>query len=288
MWVVTPFGLVRFDGVSFKTFTAGNTPGLREDMFTSLAEDREGVLWAGTRDGLLRYKDGTFERLDRSHGLPDSRVDGLYPSRQGGVWAGTSKGVAHVQERRATVVSTNESIRSVFEDSSGRLWFSVGRDYAMYRLDTVRGRVQAVIGAGKPFAERVNCLLEEPAGVVWFGTRNGLHRWQAGEVQYIPRYGQDLPLRMKGDCGVTSIRKDSQLGGLWVAFSGEEGLHLFKDGQWLKAAHPNWPVLRHVRNLLEDAEGNLWLGTEADGLIRMRRPRLQTYGVEHGLLNECI
>ena len=63
LWIVTPFGLSRFDGVSFKTFSPGNTPGLRENMFTSLAEDEEGVMWAGTRDGLLRYQNGTFEQL---------------------------------------------------------------------------------------------------------------------------------------------------------------------------------------------------------------------------------
>ena len=39
LWIVTPFGLSRFDGVNFKTFSPGNTPGLQENMFTSLAED---------------------------------------------------------------------------------------------------------------------------------------------------------------------------------------------------------------------------------------------------------
>src|SRR5687768_13146299 len=64
LWIVTPFGLARFDGVAFKTFTPGTTPGLRENMFTALAEDEQDVLWAGTRDGLLRYEHGKFERLD--------------------------------------------------------------------------------------------------------------------------------------------------------------------------------------------------------------------------------
>ena len=77
LWIVTPFGLSRFDGVYFKTFTPGNTPGLHENMFTSLAEDEHGVMWAGTRDGLLRYQNGTFEQLGTSNGLPHTRVDGL-------------------------------------------------------------------------------------------------------------------------------------------------------------------------------------------------------------------
>src|SRR5262245_4627262 len=124
LWIVTPFGLSRFDGVNFKTFSPGNTPGLEENMFTSLAEDEHGVMWAGTRDGLLRYENGTFEQLGVSNGLPHSRVDGLCRRRKGGVWAATSAGVAHVSGRKAVTVVTNESIRSVFEDSTNRLWFS--------------------------------------------------------------------------------------------------------------------------------------------------------------------
>src|SRR5688572_17700747 len=124
LWIVTPFGLSRFDGVGFKTFSPGDTPGLRENMFTSLAEDEHGVMWAGTREGLLRYQNGTFEELNTSHGLPHVRVDGLSRCRKGGVWAATSEGIAHVSGRKATTVITIPSLRSVFEDSTERLWFS--------------------------------------------------------------------------------------------------------------------------------------------------------------------
>ena len=90
--------------MNFKTFSPGNTPGLRENMFTSLAEDETGGNVGGTRDGLLRYQNGTFEQLDTSHGLPHARVDGLCRRRKGGVWAATDQGIAHVSGRKATVV----------------------------------------------------------------------------------------------------------------------------------------------------------------------------------------
>jgi ligand-binding sensor domain-containing protein len=41
LWIVTPFGLVRFDGVSFKTFTAGNTPEGTPALHAS--DDADGV-----------------------------------------------------------------------------------------------------------------------------------------------------------------------------------------------------------------------------------------------------
>jgi ligand-binding sensor domain-containing protein/signal transduction histidine kinase len=281
LWIVTPFGLARFDGVSFKTFTIGNTPGLREDMFTSLAEDTGGILWAGTRDGLLRYENSGFELIGRDQGLPDSRIDALCTRRAGGVWVGTSGGLAYADGRRATAVATNENVAAVFEDSHGRVWFSV--DKAIYRFDPTTSSVEKIYDKIVP--GRTSCFCEHPSGSIWFGTRDGLCRWQESRLaRFVPEDHDSTNAKVRVDC----LMSDPVTGGLWVGLGNDRGLHLFKDGEWLAATRPNWPALRRVRRCLIDAEGNLWFGTETDGLVRLRPPRLRTFSSEDGLPGDCI
>jgi ligand-binding sensor domain-containing protein/signal transduction histidine kinase len=286
LWIVTPFGLARFDGVSFKTFTPGNTPGLRENMFTSLAEDEHGVLWAGTRDGLLRYQHGTFERLDTSHGLPDTRIDGLCRRRQGGIWAATAEGIAHVSGRKGTTVVTNASIRAVFEDSLERLWFS--QDTGVYIWNSALSKAESVLKAERRHEGRVTSFCEDRSGTIWFGTKYGLHRWRDGKLESFSLYGEDVPLRIEEDRAVRSVLEGPNPGQMWVALDGVEGLYLFCDQHWFKASLPEWPVLRRVRRCIKDVEGNFWLGTDTHGLLRLRYPRLQVIGKEEGLPNDCI
>jgi ligand-binding sensor domain-containing protein/signal transduction histidine kinase len=284
LWIVTPFGLARFDGVAFKTFTPGNTPGLRENMFTALAEDEHGVLWAGTRDGLLRSQNGRFERLDTSHGLPDTRIDGLCRRREGGIWVATAEGIARVSGRKATTEVMEPSIRAVFEDRSGRLWFSV--DNGVYVWSA--GTRECVMQGERQNEGRVKSFFEDHSGAIWFATKYGLHRWRDGRLDLFALYGEDAPLRMEHDRAVRCVIEGPNAGELWVALDGTEGLYLFRNEQWLKAGSPEWPALRRVRHCLKDVEGNLWLGTDTHGLLRLRHPRLEVIGKEEGLPNDCI
>ena len=45
LWLGTNDGLVRFDGVRFTVYNAGNTPELPSNRITALREDRAGALW---------------------------------------------------------------------------------------------------------------------------------------------------------------------------------------------------------------------------------------------------
>jgi ligand-binding sensor domain-containing protein len=84
---------VRFDGVRFKVFDRDNTPALRSNRFLCLAEDRDGVLWAGTDGGgLVRYRVGIFQSFTTADGLPHDRVREVRSESDGALLVHTEAG----------------------------------------------------------------------------------------------------------------------------------------------------------------------------------------------------
>ena len=95
LWISTAAGLTRFDGLQFQTYDRSNTPEMIGDEFSAygLWEDREGSVWAGTLNaGALRYREGKFERWDKSRGLPSDTIYRIDGDEEGGVWIYTSEG----------------------------------------------------------------------------------------------------------------------------------------------------------------------------------------------------
>src|SRR5208337_4905917 len=64
LWFATTGGLARFDGVNFTVFDGSKTPLLAHSTIASVLAAPDGSLWIGTvNGGLLRYRDGGFEKI---------------------------------------------------------------------------------------------------------------------------------------------------------------------------------------------------------------------------------
>ena len=91
LWLGTPNGLFRFDGVRFELFHPSFGDPLPSNNIASLFAPRTGGLWIGYRFGSFSFlKSG---KLTNFSGLVTGSVNGFAQDRHGIVWAATNGGV---------------------------------------------------------------------------------------------------------------------------------------------------------------------------------------------------
>ena len=84
-------GIGRIQGPALRNFTTDD--GLPPGAFFGIVEDRRGVVWAGSANGLYRFHDGRWDRVSLAAGLTTQAVDAVHADRQGRLWVGTRAGV---------------------------------------------------------------------------------------------------------------------------------------------------------------------------------------------------
>jgi len=169
---------------------------LSSDYVTTLFEDREGDIWAGTRGGLDRFRDFAVTTFSVKQGLSNALVTSVLAAKDGSVWLGsalgglnrwnqgqmTTFGKSRTQARAATFSDKpkgnlkGQSPNSLFQDSSGRIWVSTLRGIGYLENDRFFP-ISGIPGG------RVPSMAEDTRGNLWIANQDdGLFQSFHGKV----------------------------------------------------------------------------------------------------------
>jgi ligand-binding sensor domain-containing protein len=243
LWLATFAGLVRFDGLRFTVFDAGNTPELASSRIVYVSADSHGALWIRSEYGdLARFENGHFTRFTAADGLPSSGQVAIFT-----------------------------------EDNQGNLWLPGARDQGILRFE--KGRFAVQIPTTPANNRGFLGLLATGDGKVWGTQGNILTKLWPGEIGdfYLdPNRSEALVKASEVDPSAAmkvEYVQASRDGGIWVA--SPDGIRKFHDGRW-QTVLLSQVMPRAVASLYEDRSGNVWLGTWDDGFMQFD-PRGQVH-----------
>ncbi|MBX6333332.1 MAG: hypothetical protein IRY91_15910, partial [Gemmatimonadaceae bacterium] len=270
----------------------------------AMLRDRHGTIWIGVENQLVAVDPATasivlrYRSATPAHPSPiGGRVLTLYESADGRLLIGSENGLAaldpvtrhFVRYRHDANVPTSlggDIVRSVLVDRGGVLWVGV-ESYGLnkYAPAAVRFAVlrRTPDTPGGLSDNYVRGITQDPRGDVWIGTQfGGLNRFdpRTGRIT-VYRHRRDDPRSLPGD-NVWAILFDRS-GTMWVGLQ-EHGLGTFDPRTGAFTPFPLVPRDASVNTLYEDTRGDLWVGLDWRGLIRISpdRRRARTYGDRFG------
>lgn len=258
--------------------------GLPQSAVHAILQSRDGFLWAGTEEGLVRFDGAGFRVYDTSNtpGLRNNQIWALAEDRDGTLWVGTyGGGLTRMRAGAFTALTAKEGlpsdiVRTLYSDRSGALW--VGTDGS--GLARVQGgRITTfTMREGLPH-DRVNAIVEDGGGVLWVGTDDGgLARLEKG------RFHADTPGDRLHDEDVNALHVDRS-GALWVGTDG--GLARITGGDFRRFTTRDGLPHDWVNDVREDRDGALWVATSG-GLCRLREGRFEALTSREGLPNATV
>lgn len=266
------------------------TAGVPFAYVTSLAEDNDGTIWAGSLDaGLYYFKDERFHPIPDRAGLSDRAVRSLCVDREGNLWIGhRTSGLDRLTASKLVTLDvdsglTNDYVRSVAEAADGQLWVGTTGG-GMYRSETggLRLLTNTTYNAYYPFVETI---LTTRNGSVWWGGVNSLLCWRSNQLAAAftspPQTWTPPSQTPEWMIGATvSALLESQSGAIWV------GTY---QGKVIRIRAGQTEVLPHhlgrgaITCFQEEADGTLWTGSLAGGLSRLQADQVTTFTAKDGL-----
>jgi len=279
LWLGTEFGLVRFDGVQFRSWTPPAGQHLPSTNIRSLVAARDGTLWIGTLEGLASWKDG---KLNQYPELSKQNVLSLLEDNEGTIWAGTfrvPKGqLCAIQHATVNCYGADgvfgEWVWSLYEDGDGRLW--AGAETGLWRWKPgppKRYPMQRPVNTSQAIAQ-----IAQHAGLLAIGESI----WQLVDEKMKEYPLATLPGRLTTP---VNLFRDDQ-GGLWVGTL-QRGLMRVDQGKTSRFAETEGLSSDHILTLFEDHEKNIWVGTE-NGVDRFHEPPVPSISTKQGLSSPSI
>lgn len=297
----------------FKNYSVGD--GLAQSQVYSILQDSRGIIWLGTRGGGLSSFDGKyFKTYTIQDGLASNYISSIFEDSKQNIWIGTSQGLNKFNgydfEQMQGLEKAN--VFEILEDADGVLWFASNRGIFLKKQNLIQIFQ----------AQNVNTIYQDSQNQIWIANRRGLSKYQAGKIEIIQQntqenlaefhqiqeakngnlwlgtYGKGLFLKHKQGfskinfkfpkAAILDLFRDSK-DNIWFATQNNgAGFYNPNDSSFTYFTEEDGLANNHVRCIMEDDWGNIWLGTSGGGISKYAGQQFTHFDKNAGLKGNYI
>jgi len=275
LWVGTDSkGVFRIHGNVVEHY--GHVEGLSSDTVWTLFEDREGIVWAATPNGLDNFRDPAVTTFSALEGLPKNEAMGILAGKDGAIWVANNGSLDRIANGTISSIRSGAGlpglqVSSLLEDRAGNMW--VGVDEGLYLFKD--GRFRRLPEPNHQPLGMVVGITEDMDGNIWAecsGKPRRLVRIRDFQVREEFSESQIPPGH--------SLAADSH-GGIWIGTVKGE-IALFRNGILEKQFPVNLRGDSVADLILAQADGSVLAGS-TDGLFGLREGKVQRLTKKNGL-----
>lgn len=279
IWLATFGGLVRFDGNTFTTYDRSNTSCLISDRLLKIFPDKDGGIWLfpGFADTIVsRFKNGVCTTYKIGKGVSD--VIDMIEDERGIIWLTAFSKVYRFDGNEFLEVPIKKdevSIQRAKKSKEG-VWFG----YEKKILHTLRDSVVEVYDSLPGLTSNIIRVYEHPLNsrILLIGTSyDGILEVDLNQDDF--NYKADkLPYNY-----FLSLRFDKKFNSFAIT---PDGIAAKKESGFVPFNPFDKEQGIRLKAILQDNEGNYWIGTGGNGLFRFRNKIISMIDKDQGLQNE--
>lgn len=155
-------------------------------------EEADGSIWIATGDynrpgvGLVRFKDGKFNKFGLENGLSNDRIFNRFKDREGTVWLATDRGLNRLRQQVLTPLSTKDGlvhneVYPLLKSRDGSIYIGTNGGLSRYKDGKF---TNTVFSPGRDYGvSSVQSLAEDAEGRLWIGSIGGLFVLKEGKIE---------------------------------------------------------------------------------------------------------
>jgi signal transduction histidine kinase/ligand-binding sensor domain-containing protein/AraC-like DNA-binding protein len=250
---------------------------------TAIGQDSRGLMWFGTRNGLIRYDGIQLKFFKRQlPGKSNSSANDIFDihlDREDRVWMATSFGLSVYDPRKDAIenfptlgsgenTTSSPAITCLQEMATGEIWIGTRNGLNIFnpKTATFKHIFHQPQDAKSISSNFITCLFQAKDETIWVGTNNGLNRLSskspAGKYEF-ELYQHNSGQKNSLVSNQVNVLSEDQSGNLWIGTN--EGLDYFKvkRGEFVhyNQEKDNFLTSNLVRAMAKDQMGRLWVGT---------------------------
>ena len=180
LWFGVFYGGIMFYDVHRKIFHQVFPEEYANLDVRSLYEDIEGIIWAGTSNGVFQIERDTKRIIRHTH-IPDNLVRSVIKDQKGQIWVGSFGGGIFLYSSKWELLKDfntyldfpSNTINQIFEDSKGDIWAATGE--GLVRFENKAPWKYKVYQRNEGLANTFIWAIEEDENRnIWFSTNQGI------------------------------------------------------------------------------------------------------------------